>query len=65
MKKLLFAIPLLMVGCQAVQDAGAAAKQTLEAPPSFVIEAIQAIFRFLGSALGAAWEMFINKFLPF
>jgi len=65
MKKLLFAIPMLMVGCAAVQDGLNAAKNTLESPPSFAVDAIKAIFQFLANIVGAGWDMFIHKFLPF
>lgn len=65
MKKLLFAIPLMLVGCQAFTDATKAAKDTLLAPPSFVMDAIHAILQFLGNAVAAFADMFLHKFLPF
>ena len=69
MKKLLYAIPLLMVGCaelsQAAKDGFNEAKEMATAPPGFVVEAVSAILRFLGNVLGAGWDMFVSKFLPF
>lgn len=69
MKKLLFALPLLLVGCaevgQAAKDGLNEAKEMVVAPPSFVVEAINAILRFFGNVLSAGWDMFISKFLPF
>jgi hypothetical protein len=66
MKKLIYALPLLVLGgCQAVNDGVRYVEDAIKAPPTLVADAVKAIISFLVNLFSAGLDTIIHKMLPF
>lgn len=64
MKKLLYGLPLLLVGCQAFKDVGGVIEDVIVTPPGYLIDALKVVLNFLQGVLGAAVSALLHGLLP-